>query len=82
MGDVSTILLDKKLFRDHLEFWRQLIDLDQTQRMLLWASIQRQAYREVGLDYDWNSDQPVPILPQVVAEQPQEDVIEGAGHYL
>lgn len=82
MGAVSTVLLDKALFRDHLDFWRQLIDLDQTQRLLLWASIQRQAYREVGLDYDWNSDQPVPVLPHVDAEQPQEDVVEVAGHYL
>lgn len=82
MADVTTILLDKRLFKDHLGFWRQLIDLDQTQRMLLWASIQRQAYREVGLDYDWNSDQPVPVLPQVAEEPSQEDIIEQAGHYL
>ena len=82
MGDVTTILLDKKLFKDHLDFWRQLIDLDQTQRMVLWASIQRQAYREIGMDYSWEADEPVPILPAKTANEAQDTVLDVTGHYL
>ena len=82
MGPVSTIMLDKKLFSDHLPFWRQLIDLDQGQRMVLWASLQRQAYREIGMDYAWDSDQPVPVLPSKEVQESMESIAEAVGHYL
>lgn len=79
---VDTICMDKALFKAHLPFWRQLVGLDQGQRMVLWASIQRQAYREIGLDYSWEHDEPVPVLPRRAIDEAQDTTIAEAGHYL
>ena len=77
------IKLDKSLFTDHIDFWRQLIDLNPPQRMVLWASIQRQAYREIGMDYNWENQEPVPALPKIEAAEAQDTVIDTSmGNYL
>ena len=82
-----TIRMEKTIFSDHMSFWRQLVGLDQSQRMILWASIQRQAYREIGLDYAWDTTDPVPLLPLKEVGEAQDTTITtpdtgGAGHYL
>lgn len=80
---IDTILLDKALFRDHLPFWRQLVGLDAGQRMVLWASIQRRAYQEVGMDYNWELEDPQPRLPLKTVDEAQDTTIaDGHGHYL
>lgn len=80
---IDTILLDKALFRDHLPFWRQLVGLDAGQRMVLWASIQRRAYQEVGLDYCWESSEPQPLLPIKAVDEAQDTTIaDSHGRYL
>lgn len=76
------VRLDKSLFTAHMDFWRQLIDLNQGQRMVLWASIQRQAYREIGMDYNWENDDPVPALPRTEAAEAQDTILDVGGHYL
>ena len=79
-----TVKLDITIFTQHLDFWKQFVPMDEMQRMVMWTSIRNQAYREIGLDYDWDKHPETLVIPpdKPAPDQPGVLIESTTGNYL